>query len=139
MDKTLQEKAFREEKTALEQTEQELDAIIDRYTSEANRLDKEITGFRRVDYEDRDVYLDMKRQQHSISESAEEYRSYKEQPYFGRIDLDEADTGEEDKLETHVYYIGETCILDQGDLLVVDWRDPMGSCYYAANQKKFNV
>ena len=139
MDKTLQEKAFQEEKTALEQTEQELDTIIDRYTSEADRLDKEITGFRRVDYEDRDVYLDMKRQQRSASESAEEYRSYKEQPYFGRIDLDEADAGEDDKLETHVYYIGETCILDQGDLLVVDWRDPMGSCYYAANQKKFNV
>ncbi|XNW44766.1 RNA polymerase recycling motor HelD [Fructilactobacillus vespulae] len=54
------------------------------------------------------------------------YKSLKHSPYFGRIDIKDADFPDVDQL-----YIGTASLIDDnGEFLIHDWRAPISSIYY---------
>lgn len=130
------DKIFIEEQKNLSQIESKLDAIASKYENDAEKLDKEIADFYCVDYDDRAKLIGLRNDRKIAVEIAEQYRKYQDVPYFGRIDLDR-DNG--DTVENGSYFIGKEGIHNNSDVIVVDWRAPIGSCYYASNQKDFLI
>ena len=128
------DKVFQEEQKKLSEIESKIDAVASRYERKARELQSEISDFFCVDNEDRMRLRDLRQEQASVAKSAEQFRKYQSSPYFGRLDLD---TESED--ESAIYYIGKEGISDSAKVIVVDWRTPIGSCYYASNQKEFHV
>jgi len=127
---------FLEEQKNLEEIENKIDMVATWYEKKSQKLNNEIKDFRCLDYDDRDVLMDLKRSHRIASEAAEQYRGYQLSPYFGRLDLDQE---EGDNYTTETYYIGKEGIAGNGEVIVVDWRNPIGSVYYATNQKDFNI
>lgn len=128
MDKVLQE-----ERKKLAEIESKIDTIASRYEKKVRDLRTEIDGYFCVDYDDRMKKRELIQARSYATKLAEEFRGYQDSPYFGRIDLDT----EENKYSS--YYIGKDGISDSGEVIVVDWRSKIGSCYYASNQKEFNI
>lgn len=60
----------------------------------------------------------------------ETLKSYKEQPYFARIDFREY------RRDKESFYIGKIGLIDEktGDEVVVDWRSPVADLYYSGTQ-----
>lgn len=125
---------FQEEQKKLAEIESKIDAIASRYERKANNLQAEILDFFCIDYEDRMRKRDLIQERLSVIRLSEQFRAYQPSPYFGRLDLDT-----EDAVESATYYIGKEGIADGSNVIVVDWRTPIGSCYYATNQKQFCV
>lgn len=128
------DKVFQEEEKQLAETEYKLETIASRYERKATRLSAEILDYYCVDNEDRMRKRELIQDRESALNSADRFRSYQPSPYFGRLDLDN-----QDGYETSIYYIGKTGISDGADVIVIDWRTPIGSCFYASNQKEFSV
>ena len=105
-----------------------------RYENKAKELQSEIADFYCIDYEDVQRKQELIQDRSYALRLAEQFRAYQPSPYFGRLDLD-ADDSE----ESTTFYIGKEGISDSSKVIVVDWRTPLGSCYYASNQKKFHV
>lgn len=125
---------FQEEQKKLAEVEAKLDAIATKHEQHGKDLQAEILDFYCVDNEDRMRKRELIQEQSSAYKTAEKYRGYMLSPYFGRLDLDNVDNEE---IET--FYIGKEGISDNSKIMVVDWRTPMGSIYYASNQKEFSV
>lgn len=125
---------FQEEQKKLAEVEAKLDAIANKHEQHGKDLQAEILDFYCVDNEDRMRKRELIQEQSSAYKTAEKYRGYMPSPYFGRLDLDNIDNEE---IET--FYIGKEGISENSKIMVVDWRTPMGSCYYASNQKEFSV
>ncbi len=125
---------FQEEQRKLAEIEARIDSIATRHEQHGHDLQAEILDFYCVDNEDRMRKRELIQDQLAAYNIAEKFRSYQASPYFGRIDFDHVDN---DGSET--FYIGKEGIADNAQMIVVDWRTPMGSCYYAANQKEFTV
>lgn len=130
------DKVFREEQRKLVEIEDRIDKVASRYEADAHKYRGEIDDAFCIDYEDimrlkatRDAY-------DAATKHAAKYRAYQASPYFGRIDLD-CDAG--DEIKTDVFYIGKEGIGDGADDFVTDWRTPVGSCYYAPNQRRFRI
>lgn len=130
------DKVFQEEQRKLAEIEHEIDIVASRYERRAKELNATIADFYCVDYEDREKLRDLQNSFRVATNVADQFRGYQATPYFGRLDLDcEIDDG----VESYTHYIGKEGITDSGKIIVVDWRSPVGSCYYASNQKEFNV
>lgn len=130
------DKVLREERDNFAKIEQEIGSVASRHETKATALDKEIQEFHCVDYEDRQQLARLRKAQRKEHESAQAFRDYQASPYFGRLDLDPAS---DDSADTETFYIGKTGISDGENVIVVDWRTPVGSCYYASNQKQFSI
>ena len=130
------DKVFQEELNNLSGIQQRIDTMASHYETNARRLKAEIDDFYCIDYEDRAALKDMRDRQRVAREYAAFYRELQLSPYFGRLDLD---TENGDDITTSTFFIGKEGISDGSDILVIDWRSPLGSCYYATNQRKFNV
>lgn len=130
------DKVFQEEQKKLTEIETKIDAIASRYETEIKKLQTEIDDFWVVDYEDVQNKQYLMSQRASSKALAEKFRSYQPSPYFGRLDLD-CEVG--DEIETTTYYIGKEGITDSADVIVADWRSPIGNLIHVKNQKKFNV
>lgn len=130
------DKVFQEEQRKLVEIEGKIDRVASRYEMEANKHSREIRDAFCIDYEDIMRLQESKKAYSSALERAEKYRAYQKSPYFGRIDLDQ---DVEDGIETDVFYIGKEGIGDGADDFVTDWRTPIGSCYYAPNQRRFKI
>lgn len=128
------DKVFQEEQKKLAEIEKKIDAVASRYERKEKELQKEISEFVCVDYEDSMRLKELRQERDCACKSAEQFRSFESSPYFGRLDLDA-----EDKDESATFYIGEKGIAERSNVIVVDWRTPIGSCYYASNQKEFRV
>lgn len=131
------DKIFQEEERHLAETEKRISRKASHYEDETSRLAKEILDFVVYDYSDIEVKQQLIRDREANRKSAEWWHSMEPSPYFGRLDLDCDDDSAE--IETQTFYIGKEAITDSTDVLVVDWRTPIGSCYYASNQKEFIV
>lgn len=130
------DKVFQEELNNLSGIQKRIDSMASHYEKNARTLKAEIDDFYCVDYEDRAVLKDLRDRHLAAKEYAASYRQLQLSPYFGRLDLD-AENG--DDIITSTYFIGKQGISDGSNVLVIDWRTPLGSCYYASNQRKFNV
>ncbi len=130
------DKVFQEEQKRLVEIETKIDAIASRYETEVKKLQTEIDDFWVVDYEDIQNKQYLMNQRSSSIALAKKFRSYQPSPYFGRLDLDR-EVG--DEIETTTHYIGKESIIDGADVIVVDWRSPIGNLIHVKNQKNFNV
>ncbi len=130
------DKVFQEEQKKLAEIEAKIDTIASRYEAEAKKLQAEIADFWVMDPEDLQNKQYLMSQRASDIALAEKFRSYQPSPYFGRLDLDR-EVG--DEIETTTHYIGKEGISDSADVIVVDWRSPIGNLIHVKNQKNFNV
>lgn len=128
---------FQEEKEQLNKIEKRIDDIIQKYETRASELYKEIDGYYVVDNDDRENLQYIRREYHQAKEYANEYRSFKSVPYFGRLDLELDTDVDSDKDTSQIYYIGKTGIRDGLDIIVLDWRSPIGEFFYVKTEKKF--
>lgn len=125
---------FQEEQIKLAEIESKIDSIASRYENKAKELQSEISDFYCIDYEDVQRKQELIQNRSYVLRLAEQFRAYQPSPYFGRLDLDQDDSD-----ESTTFYIGKEGISDSSKVIVVDWRTPLGSCYYASNQKNFRV
>lgn len=130
------DKVFQEEQKKLAEIEARIDAIASRYEASATKLQAEIADFWVMDHEDLQNKQYLMSQRASDIALAEKFRSYQPSPYFGRLDLDR-EVG--DEIETTTHYIGKEGISDSANVIVVDWRSPIGNLIHVKNQKNFNV
>lgn len=130
------DQAFKEEKAKLAQVEKRIDELAQPYMNTAINLDKEIQDYICIDYEDVDRKRALISRRKSAYNQYAYYNEYKDMPYFGRLDLDrENATG----FESYTNYIGKKGLTIGADVEIVDWRSPVGSCYYAQNQTSFTI
>lgn len=130
------DKAFQEEKRALERTEKKLDAIASGFEDDARELEEELRGYIPVGPEDIDRLGDMRKIKADYEERARKYRSYQPSPYSGRIDFD-YDCG--DHFEIESAYVGEKWIGEGADTIVHDWRSEVGIRYRSNKLTEFEI
>lgn len=130
------DKVFQEEKRNLTEVKGKLESIVSRYQTEAEQLQIEKDNFYCVDYSDRERFLEIRNDWQKACNRAKKYSDYLDSPYFARLDLDRENG---DDLESFTYYIGEEGIADGSNIIVLDWRTPIAQCYYALNQRQFNI
>ena len=112
---------------------------------DAKSMAKEISSFICVDYEDRAKLSSLYKDQKKLYAQAEKYAGFLDSPYFGRMDFD-VPILEGEEYRTESYYIGKEDISTyqapndkKKEQLVIDWRSPIGECYYLRNQRDFVV
>ena len=127
---------FFEEQKNLAEVELQIDTAATRYEEKAAEIYEELTDFFCIDNDDRDKRFLLRREHEKISEKAKEYRIRQNEPYFGRLDLDQ-DDGE--SFSTHTYFIGKKGISDGTNVIVVDWQAPIAEGYYSHTRKDFVV
>lgn len=130
------DKVFQEEQKKLAEIEDRIDAIASRYEASAQKLQAEIADFWVMDHDDLQNKQFLMSQRASDIALAEKFRSHQPSPYFGRLDLDR-EIG--DEIVTTTHYIGKEGISDSANVIVVDWRSPIGNLIHVKNQKNFNV
>ena len=133
------------ERKKLAETEEKIQQAANTCERYAAQMNKEIKSFICVDYEDRAKLSGLYKQQKKLYELAEKYAGYLDSPYFGRMDFD-IPVVEGEEYRTESYYIGKEDISTfqapndpKKEQLVVDWRSPLGECFYLRNQKEFVV
>ena len=130
------DQAFKEESAKLAQVEKRIGEIAKPFMDTAKSLDKEIHDYICVDYEDVDRKRALISQRKNALAQYANYKEYKDMPYFGRLDLDrEIETG----YELYTNYIGKKGLTVGSEVIIVDWRAPVGACYYAQNQTSFRI
>ena len=130
------DQVLKEERAKLSEIEGVIEAAAEKCKKAQDDLSKEISGYITVDYEDigrKKGLIDQRKK------AAADYAGYVElipSPYFGRLDLDR-EVG--DNYELSSYYIGKKGLTIGAKQYIVDWRAPVGECYYAQNQTTFDV
>jgi len=130
------DQVFQEEQAKLREIESTIDRVANSRRKQAIALDKEIAEYYAVDYEDigrKKLLIDRRSK---INGEYEFYRQYKPSPYFARLDLDR-EIGDDYELSS--FYIGKKGLTVGADVVIVDWRTPVGECYYAQNQTSFKI
>ena len=128
---------FREEQNHLDSTKAAIQSLLDGYEQKVHEGEKELSSGNR--YNDKEDRRSLQNVRSNICENSSRVAFYKRiipQPYFGRIDV----TENNDKAETETYYVGNDVVLDEdADVLVLSWKDPMGSIFYANAQNSIQV
>ena len=126
---------FQEEQEALLDLEQQLDIAILQWQEEIAKLQAILDEKIKIEADDGTIPF-LKDCIRKEKEELAQFVSYKNSPYFGRIELDrETEQGRKNV----VYCIGENAIYRNSDNYVLDWRSPIGDCYYAQNQTRFFI
>lgn len=111
---------FREEAASLAEVEAAIGEVVDANRREAERLEGEIREMFVVDYDDIDRLRHMRQEAGDCRKTQAEYEAYMPSPYFCHFEASK-DGGEVDS-----FYVGEKSIRRAGQLLVIDWRSPLG-------------
>lgn len=91
-----------------------------------------------VDNEDRIAWIQMQESIKYGQKIASEYREIKEEPYFGKLNCEVIYYRKDgDVIKEESIYIGKHGIFENGEVLVVDWRTPVGQYYYARQNYNF--
>ena len=130
------DQVFVEEKKKLEEIETVIDAAAKKSRRKADALSKEITNFITIDYEDVGKKKELINLLAHEVEDSKRFAAFKPSPYFARLDLERE---ENDVYKPESFYIGKTGLSISGKTVIVDWRAPVGSIYYAQNQTSFDV
>ena len=133
------------EQNHLAEVEEKIKNAANTCERHAVNMGKEISSFICVDYEDRAKLSSLYKEQKKLFAQVEKYTSYLDSPYFGRMDFD-VPVQEGEEYRTESYYIGKEDIStyqkandNKREQLVIDWRSPVGECYYLRNQRDFVV
>lgn len=105
--------------------------VISEASVRKEELDQQIDQWLKA-YNDENVELFMQLvvgtdRQEGLAKLLRVYRNAENSPYFGRVDF--AETGEESKC----IYIGRGGVIEDNEVLVVDWRTPVANLYYDAH------
>ena len=124
---------FEEEKEKLQKTESIIENEIKKHKAESKRLVDELNDY------DPDGGLgptkaELRAAYKKEDELVEDFIGYSQEPYFGRMDLDE-----DNSTKTKSYYIGKSGISIGSTQLVVDWRSKVGEYFYMKSERSFNV
>ena len=127
---------FIEEEKHLAEVESILDSLIAKYEQQAADAKGDGEKFIGWNWGNHTAIYEEQHAYSSAKTKVEEYKSYKPEPYFGRIDLEwKSSKG----YEVLTVYVGHNSIANGIELLAVDWRTPIGSCYYSKSQTEFEV
>jgi len=130
------DQVLKEEQAKLNEVESIIDSAAEESRLQGISLAKEIADFHPIDYEDVGRKKELIDQRKKLASDEAFFREFKPSPYFGRLDLDR-ELG--DNYELNTYYIGKKGLTIGSDVIIVDWRTPVGECYYAQNQTSFDV
>ena len=130
------DQVLKEEQAKLNEVEGIIDSAAEASRVKGHALAKDIADFYPVDYEDVGRKKELIDQRRKAAADEAYYLEFKPSPYFGRLDLDR-EIG--DNYEINSYYIGKKGLTIGSDVIIVDWRTPVGECYYAQNQTSFDV
>ncbi|MBR6029814.1 MAG: hypothetical protein IKP40_12090 [Clostridia bacterium] len=130
------DKVFREEEAKLKEIEGMIDQAAKKSSDDKDSLAREIADFHPVDYADVALKKDLLDRYKRAAVDSSRLLELKPCPYFGRLDLDR-EIG--DQYELNTYYIGKKGLTLGSNVVIVDWRTPVGECYYAQNQTSFSI
>ena len=130
------DQVLKEEKAKLDKVETIITTAAENCKAKGDALAQEISTFVAVDYDDVDIRRDLIRQRKKAAEVQDFLLEIKPSPYFGRLDLD-SESGNGYELKSH--YIGKHGLIIGNKIIVVDWRAPVGECFYAKNQTSFSI
>ena len=130
------DQVLKEEQAKLNEVEGIIDSAAEASRVKGHALAKDIADFYPVDYEDVGRKKELIDQRRKAAADEAYYLEFKASPYFGRLDLDR-EIG--DNYEINSYYIGKKGLTIGSDVIIVDWRTPVGECYYAQNQTSGNA
>ena len=133
IDLTDEELAKKEEEQNLAEIEGAIDSVILYNENCIADLDKQISEYYVFDKEDRERKLDLVESRNFHRNTIKAWESYKDSPYFGRMDLVRNGT------ETEVLFVGEKGIADGAEIYVLDWRTPVGGAFANKQATRYNI
>ena len=133
MSESYDELAFSEEKEHLERIETTLDEMISSEDKKCETLRDDLRGFRAYDYDDVENRRDMNESLNWHLEQLSEYRGYKPSPYFAHMDFEQ---GAGKKASC---FVGKKGLTRSSDIVIMDWRSPVGQTFYQKREKKFKI
>ncbi len=133
MSKGFENIEFNEEKKHLDRIEGIIDELVDEEHKKHTAIAEELKDFRAYDYDDSEKVRDMTEELNWHWKRKEEYLSYKPSPYFGHMDLWQE--GE----EPSAYFVGDAGVSRGSDVVVIDWRTPLGDAFYRKSERQFFV
>ncbi len=125
---------YLEEKEKLKDIENLLSEEIEKIKSKINKLKNKTRINDCYDYEDISNWKSNSDEKIRYMNDLGDYESLVDEPYFARMDLDS-----ESSKEIEVCYIGKKELSINFKQYVIDWRSPLGNCYYLKNDKEFTV
>ncbi len=133
-DLTDEELAQKEEEQNLAVIEKKIDSVIGvdyAFIAELNQQIADMTFI--IDKDDQQNYIYLTRSRESRLKSVKQWDSYKDSPYFGRMDMVRGGS------ETEVFFVGEKSIVIDGKAIVLDWRSPVGETFYNKQATRFTI
>ena len=123
---------LREEQDNLADVEKQIKSIISRYEKNAKQANGSMSGIKRYDYGDLVDWQYIKNDADFSERQVKRYQKFLPKPYFGRLDLR---TGSENDEDIITFFVGDEGIADSDEVIVVDWRAPIGDLYYKSEHE----
>ena len=133
MSEAYEDLAFSEENVHFERIEATIDEMIAEEDKKCETLRDDLRGFRAYDYGDIENRRDMNESLNWHLEQLSEYRGYKPSPYFAHMDFEQ---GIGKKVSC---FVGKKGLTRSSDIVIVDWRSPVGQTFYQKREKKFKI
>ena len=124
---------FDEEQAHLDKVESRIDAMVGQRRAKIKGLDERLDGWHAVDYDDADLRRALGRDRTRKVNEVDNLLSFKPAPYFCRFEVSIGGG------EPRSYCVGERPLADLGDIVVLDWRSPLGHTYANKTQRQFKV
>ena len=125
--------AFEEEKKNLSRIEKRINAIIRQEEAAYQKGRSETVSWHAVDNEDRKHKAFIIGETEKILDNVKNHRSFIDSPYFGRFDLLCSDG------KYYSFFIGKNGLSEGSDVIILDWRTPIGNTYYNKRETHFVV
>ena len=125
--------AIQEEERNLATIEHTIDSVISESTCRMEEIDQKLSGFYVYDHDDRENLQYYQETNIFLKNKVAQWKQYKDSPYYGRMDL------VSDSSKTEVFFIGEKGISDGSNILVLDWRTPLGGAFTNKQATKYTI
>lgn len=125
--------AKNEEKSNLEKIEKTIEEMTAVEKAALNKKREEISGFLVFDNDDLHRKQYLIDQANKLEGTVNELSSYVDSPYFGRFDM--YAKGKNAK----TYFVGKKALNKGSNIIILDWRSPIGNTFYNKQEHRFNV
>lgn len=125
--------AFKEEKENLKNVQQKISSFIESEQYKLEKLQQDINGLYVAVNEDREDKLELIEHKDKMVYYINKYKSFISTPYFGRFDVSCNDG------ETETFFIGKESLGKGSEIIILDWRSPLGNTFYNKREHKFVV
>ena len=125
--------AFQEEQANLKKIEKRIAALISGEEAELTRRQKDIVDWHAIDNEDRRNKAYLIGNQEKLRHVIDEHKSYVDSPYFGHFEM------MSEAKDQCSFFVGKQGLSVGSELIILDWRSPMGNTFYKKQQSHFVV